>query len=65
MKSLVEHPSSFLYDNGPVFDIDPIGAVIIPDLFNAKGSTGGLKGKEGSAYEGGIRCPHLCCRKKI
>ncbi len=47
----------FFSDNGPVFDIDPIGAVIVPDLLDAKGSTGGLKGSKGSAYEGGIRVP--------
>lgn len=47
----------FFSDNGPVFDIDPVGAVIVPDLLDAKGSTGGLKGSKGSAYEGGIRVP--------
>ena len=47
----------FFSDNGPVFDIDPIGAVVVPELLNAKGSSGGLKGSKGSAYEGGIRVP--------
>ena len=28
----------FFSDNGPVFDIDPFGAVVVPDLLNAKGN---------------------------
>ena len=47
----------FFSDNGPVFDINPIIAVLAPGLTKARGSTAGLVGSKTSAREGGIRVP--------
>ena len=47
----------FFSDNGPVFDINPIIAVLAPGLTHARGSTAGLTGSKTSAREGGIRVP--------
>ena len=55
----------FFSDNGPVFDIAPIAKVIAPNLINAKGSPGGLRGSKTSALEGGIRVPAVIWWKGV
>mgnify|MGYP001194093311 CR=1 FL=1 len=57
MRSIVVNAIVFFSDNGPVFDINPIIAVLAPGLTHARGSTAGLTGSKTSAREGGIRVP--------